>query len=148
VKDGGPFTPVSNVEIAAAAAPRPQLVVSTGWDWSRNTPSVEYPFLARVYDVLGARSSVENLHLPGEGHEFGSTKRRAVYRFLAERLGLDLTRLVGSDGELMEHAAAVCDRASLCVFDPSHPRPAHALVGAAAVRTAFEDLPRRTGRAE
>jgi hypothetical protein len=139
--DGGPVGPISNVEIAAVAAPRPQLLVSTGWDWSRNTPVVEYPFLRHVYGALGAPECVENLHLPDEGHDYGFTKRRAVYRFLAERLGLERPALARQEGE-MESKAAVCERDSLCVFDETHPRPAHALNGAAAVSAAFEGLPR------
>lgn len=140
--DGHPSAPTSNVEIAAAAAPRPQLLVSTGWDWSRNTPTVEYPFLSNVYAAYGARDRIENLHLPDEGHDYGATKRAAVYRFLAARQGLDLAALVGPDGGLVEDTSAVCERSSLCVFDAAHPLPAHALTGAAAVREAFAQLPR------
>jgi hypothetical protein len=140
--DGGPVGPTSNVEIAAVAAPRPQLLVSTGWDWSRNTPVVEYPFLRHVYATLGAEDCVENLHLPDEGHDYGFTKRSAVYRFLADTLGLELHTLARSDGEIDESEIAISERESLCIFDETHPRPAHALEGAAAVRAAFEGLPR------
>jgi len=140
--DGDPVGPTNNVEIAAVGAPRPQLLVSTGWDWSRNTPAVEYPFLRHVYGTLGATDCVENLHLPDEGHDYGFTKRRAVYRFLADRLGLELHALERQDGEIGESETVICERKSLCIFDETHPRPAHALNGAAAVQVAFEGLAR------
>jgi dienelactone hydrolase len=136
------FEAVNNVEIAAAAAPRPQLLVSTGWDWSRNTPEVEYPFLARAYDARGAGSRVEHVHLPAEDHDFGPAKRAAVYRFLAARLGLPIDRLIGEDGCIDDGGAAICTREALCVFDEKTPRPSSALAGGAAVRAAFAALPR------
>ena len=78
----------NNAEIAALAAPRPQLVVSIGDDWTRTVPVHEYPFIQRVYNLYGAESSVENVHLPDEEHDYGPGKRRAVYEFLRKHLGL------------------------------------------------------------
>lgn len=80
----------SNAMIAALAAPRPMLVVSTGTDWTKNTPRVEYPFLREIYDRYGAAVNVQNAHFEHEAHDYGPSKRAAAYRFLARHLRLDL----------------------------------------------------------
>ena len=93
---------LSNAEIAALAAPRPQLVVSVTWredsgvrvgkhDQSCNTPTVEYPYLQHTYRLFQAEDCVENVHFY-EDHDYGPAKRAAVYRFLAKHLALDLSR--------------------------------------------------------
>ena len=79
---------------------------------------------------------------PRDGTGHGFTKRRAVYCFLAERLSLELPALARQRGGMDEREAEICERELLCVFNETHPRPAHALGGAAAVSAAFEGLPR------
>lgn len=78
----------SNAMIAALAAPRPQLVISDGKDWTQFTPASEFPFLQHVYGLFDATGQVGNVHLPTEGHDYGPSKRAAMYRFLAEQFGL------------------------------------------------------------
>src|ERR1051325_11004532 len=46
----------SNMEIAAAAAPRPQLLVAATGDWTKDTLTVEGPALAHIYELLKAPS--------------------------------------------------------------------------------------------
>ncbi|HMO86538.1 MAG TPA: acetylxylan esterase [Lacipirellulaceae bacterium] len=116
----------NNVEIAASFAPKPQLIVSDGADWTRNTPQVEFPFIQRVYGLLGAADRVANAHFADEGHDYGPSKRAAMYPFLAEHLGLDLSRATDAAGQIDERPAAPRPRAALLVFPPERPRPAHA----------------------
>lgn len=76
-------------ELAATFAPRPLLVVSDGGDWTASVPEIEYPFLQRIYGFYGAEGQVANVHLPDERHDFGPSKREAVYDFFARVFGLD-----------------------------------------------------------
>lgn len=78
-----------NAELAAAFAPRPQLIVSDGGDWTASVPTLEYPYLQRVYGFYNATDKVTNVHLPKEKHDFGPNKRNAVYDFFADAFRLD-----------------------------------------------------------
>ncbi len=78
-----------NAELAATFAPRPQLIVSDGGDWTASVPTLEFPYLQRVYGFYGATDKVTNVHLPQEKHDFGPNKRNAVYDFFASAFGLD-----------------------------------------------------------
>ncbi len=75
----------SNVEIAATAAPRPMLLVSSTHDWTRHTPVEEYPAIRKIYELYGRRQDVENVHIDAE-HNYNRESREAVYRFLAAHL--------------------------------------------------------------
>lgn len=79
----------ANPEIAAMAAPRPQLVVSDGKDWTAHVPEIEFPYLQRMYGFYKQQSMVKNVHLPDEGHDFGISKRMPLYEFLNEHFKLN-----------------------------------------------------------
>jgi hypothetical protein len=106
----------SNVEFAAMAAPRPQLVVSDGGDWSDHVPTIEYPFLQTIYGYFSKTENIENTHFPDEGHDYGLSKRIAVYRFMASRLGLDIKKSQNKSGETDESACIVEEEKALRVF--------------------------------
>lgn len=127
-----PTHQTSNVEIAALAAPRPMLLVSDGKDWTKNTPSVEFPYIQTIYSYYGAKDRVESVHLPTEGHDYGPSKRAAAYRFLAKHLKLDLNR-VQKDGQIDETPNILLDPSALQVFTTDHPRPARTVTGNDAV---------------
>ncbi len=105
----------SNAEIAALAAPRPQLVISDGADWTKNVPEVELPYLRNVYRLYGAEAKVENLHLAAEKHDYGPSKRAGALAFLGRHLGLDVEKMNGPAG-LDEGKVPVEPREKLLVF--------------------------------
>ncbi len=123
------------IEFAAAIAPRAQLIISVGGDQTRDFPEAAFPFVRRAYKAYGAVDAVENVHLPAERHDFGPSKRAAVYLFLSRHLGLEhraeeLGRITVEEPRQME------------VFNAAHPLPAGAVSGSAAVARAFESLRR------
>ena len=117
----------NNTEIAALAAPRPQLIVSDGGDWTKNVAHVEFPYIRNVYRLYGAEDRVANLHLPDEGHDYGWSKRIGAYKFLAKHLGLSLEDVIDRDGRIDESPVVIEPTESLYVFNADHPRPARAV---------------------
>jgi len=126
-----------NAEIAALFAPKPMLIVSDGKDWTKNVTQVEFPYIRSVYKIYHAEDRVENVHLASEGHDYGPSKREAMYRFMAKHLGLNLKAVTTPDGKIDE-ADTTVDEGSLAVFDAEHPRPAYALKDGAAIAEALE----------
>ena len=117
----------NNTDIAALAAPRPQLIISDGKDWTKNVPNVEFPYIQDVYRLYGAEAKVENLHLPDEGHDYGLSKRLGAYKFLAKHLGLSLDKVSKPDGSIDESFVVIEKTEGLYAFDAEHPRPSHAV---------------------
>jgi hypothetical protein len=119
-----------NVEIAAMAAPRPQLIVSDGGDWTDRMPEHDFLYLQKMYSWYGKKDLVENVHLPTEKHDFGINKRIAVYQFIAKHLGLNLKAIQDATGKIDESKITIEKEEALYVFgDKGQFLPAHAIKG-------------------
>ncbi|QJE96621.1 alpha/beta hydrolase family protein [Luteolibacter luteus] len=75
----------SNMEIAAAAAPRPQLIVGATGDWTKTTMEKEGPAIASIYKLLNAEDRFKYVRFDF-GHNYNKTSREAVYDWLGHRL--------------------------------------------------------------
>lgn len=106
----------NNAEIAALFAPKPQLIVSNGDDWTKHSATLEYPFLQRIYQLYGKEEKVKNIHLPEEKHDYGKSKRMGLYDFVAEQFQLD--RKMAD-----ELKVDLIDPSTLFVFGKDHPAP-------------------------
>jgi hypothetical protein len=110
----------NNVEVAAVIAPKPLLLISNGEDWTQNVPDLEFPHLRRIYGLFGQPEKVENAHFPKEGHDYGPSKRQALYEFVAKVFALDAEK---SD----ENTIRILPGTELRAFDEAHPVPERAV---------------------
>ena len=106
----------NNVELAAFAAPNPQLVVSDGKDWTAHMPQHDLLYLQKIYAYYGKTEMVQNVHLPQDGHDFGYSKRKPVYDFLVEHFKLNSKGLKMADGSYDESKCVIEDKTALYAF--------------------------------
>ncbi len=85
--ENAPFLRIdlNNVEIAAATAPRPLLLVSCTGDWTKNTMTLEGPAVERAYKALGVPERVRYVQF-NYPHNYNQDSREAVYAWFARWL--------------------------------------------------------------
>jgi hypothetical protein len=130
----------NNTEIAAMASPRPMLVISDGDDWTENVPDIEFPYLKKVYELYGKQENVENVHLANEGHDYGVSKRMAMYDFMAKHLGLNIDAVKDKTGKVDESKVTIEKYELLLVFGKQGKMPPNAVKGADKIREVLKSL--------
>jgi len=104
------------VELAAMAAPKPQLVISDGKDWTAEFPQHDLGYMKQIYSYYGMEPKLQNTHLPSEGHDFGVSKRTALYDFLEQQFQLNAKKYKDQKGHYDESSIKVEPASSLFVF--------------------------------
>ena len=105
-----------NVEIAAMAAPNPQLVVTDGGDWTDKMPEHDFFYLQKIYGYYNHTEDVSNVHLKDEKHDFGINKRIAVYNFMAKYLKLNIKAIQDANGKIDESKIVIEKEQAMYVF--------------------------------
>lgn len=72
----------NNMELGALVAPRPMIMVAATGDWTVNSPTVEYPAVRSIYQLLGAESKLHFVQFNAP-HNYNQASREAVYGFFA-----------------------------------------------------------------
>jgi sugar phosphate isomerase/epimerase len=129
----------NNAEIASMMAPKPMLVVSDGKDWTQNVPQNEMPFVQRIYGFYDRTDAVENIHLAAEGHDYGKSKRAAMYEFIAKHFNLNLSAVKNKTAGFDESKVTIENEDALKVFGAKgESLPANAIKGYENVVKVFE----------
>ena len=59
---------------------------------------------------------MDNAHFEKEGHDYGSSKRNAMYPFMAKYLGLDLNAITNKKGEIDESFIKIEEEKDMLAF--------------------------------
>ena len=74
---------ISNIEIGALMAPKPLLLVSATGDWTKDTPTVEYPAIRSIYAHFDAEDKVHQVQIDAD-HNYNKDSREAVYAWFGK----------------------------------------------------------------
>ena len=83
--------------------------------------------MQHVYGLYGKKELVKNAHFPKEKHDYGESKRLAVYPFLAKHLKLDLSKIRNAAGKIDESFVTEETREAMLVFGEGNPYPKDAV---------------------
>ncbi|HLY12676.1 MAG TPA: acetylxylan esterase [Planctomycetota bacterium] len=121
--ENAPFLRIglNNVEIAAATAPRPLLLIAATGDWTKNVPTLEAPALEKAYQALEVPERFRAVQFTAP-HNYNQDSREAVYAWMQRWL------VNGHDAPKVEEPPVPpVAREVLAVWTPEHPLPANAV---------------------
>jgi len=75
----------SNMEIAAAPAPRPQILIGATGDWTRAILEIEGPAIKQVYQTLNSEDKIKYVRL-NFNHNYNKDSREIVYGWFGKWL--------------------------------------------------------------
>ncbi len=73
----------NNMEIGAIFAPRPMMMIACTGDWTKNTPTVEFPAIERIYKLCGTAGDRVAYMQQKADHNYNKQSREAVYGWFA-----------------------------------------------------------------
>jgi len=85
---------------------------------------------------------VTNVHLPLEKHDYGPSKRDAVYRFIAKQFNLSLASTLDAAGKIDESHVTIEHHGPMHTWTDEFPLPKTALPNIAAVEAELRELQR------
>ncbi len=104
-----------NVEIAALAAPKPQLVIAATGDWTKQNPTEEWPAIRAVYALYGNADRTECKQF-NYGHNYNIESREAMVAWFVRWLARDPVRAI-------RERPFSLDTGAMRVWNDRSPRP-------------------------
>jgi len=112
---------LNNIEIAAAVAPRPLMLISCTGDWTAKMPERDAPVVQRAYSALGVPDRFRVARVTAE-HNYNKESRELAYSWLAQWLNN-----APEADRLPEAPFQAGTKEELTVWDTAHPRPSNLL---------------------
>lgn len=76
---------LSTIDVVAAMAPRPVLLLSVTQDWSNQNPTYEVPAVRKIYELYGAGDRLDHVHFDAP-HNYNRNSREHMYAWFKRRL--------------------------------------------------------------
>lgn len=128
----------NNAEISALMAPRPQLIISNGSDWTKHTPQIGFPYIQHIYSLHDSQENIYNTHLALEKHNYKRPKRLSMYSFFAKHLKLNIKKVLDKKGNIDESFFHPESYEKLLVFNKNNPRPQNSIKPNTSLSEAFK----------
>jgi dienelactone hydrolase len=129
-----------NVEIAAAFAPKPMILVGATGDWTSKIMTNGYPEIRATYRLLGKEENVSAVIFEAP-HNYNKQSREAVYAWFGRYL-FGIT----DPARTREQPYQVEKEATISCWDAEHPRPAGTATPADLQRTLTQAVQEQVAR--